>query len=75
MSNAIAEVPCAKCAQPIGDKRWKMVEGRVYHEGCKPTPPPKTKRQPGRGLGAKAERSARNALHGRGQQTLEEDRG
>lgn len=58
-----AESPCADCGKPIGVGRWKQARGRVYHEGCKVHETPPTPRRPGKGLGSKAERAARNVLN------------
>lgn len=67
-----AATPCARCAQPIGGEPWKMVEGRVYHQGCEANEYGPTGLRKVTGLGEHAERAARNVLHGKDQPTLEE---
>lgn len=66
---------CAACGKPLGLRAgWRMANGgRAYHNECEPTVEAEPQgRTNVRSLGDFAERKARNVLHGKGQQQLEE---
>jgi hypothetical protein len=65
---------CAACGRPLEGTNWRWINARGYHAGCKPAPPAPERKRPTESLTAFAERKARNAMLGRGQQVLD-DRG
>ena len=68
---------CAGCGKPLGPRiNWHVPpgqDGRAYHNDCEPSEPEPEKPRPKETLTEFVERKARDAMHGRGQGTLEED--
>lgn len=72
----LSEGACASCGRELGPRsEWHVIaDGRAFHNGCEPAPPPADPPPPNvPSLTEFAERKARDAIHGRGQKTLEED--
>lgn len=65
---------CCVCGQEIDGNVEMTPGGRAHHPACTPTPDSVVgEGHKVRSLGEFAERKARDAMHGRGQATLDED--